>query len=156
MRGRSISLLSLALLFAAAPAAGAQDAPASNPATQQLTPGAAAAQASGGGGGGGADIIMPHITDARYVYYPCYHRENGETHLECKLKLPQWEPLHIGGLTIDLSPTKHVVMMLIASLLLIAIMWWAARDHARDHASGKAPRGAANAIEAMKIGRAHV
>ena len=97
-----------------------------------------------------ADIIMPHITDAHHMEVPCIKFRGGSvTQLACELHLPQWEPIHIGGLTIDLSPTKHVVMMLVVAVLLVIVMFIAARDHARDHAAGKAPRGAANIIEAM-------
>ena len=90
------------------------------------------------------DIIMPHITDSRHFEVPCFN-----SHAACIIHLPQWKPIHIGGVTIDMSPTKHVVMMLFASALLILIMFIAARDHARDHAKGKGPKGAANVIEAM-------
>ena len=31
------------------------------------------------------------------------------------LHLPRWDPLHIGSLAIDLSPTKHLVYMLLAA-----------------------------------------
>ena len=36
-------------------------------------------------------------------------------------------PLHIGALTIDLSPTKHVVYLAIAAALVALTMIWTAR-----------------------------
>ena len=130
----AVLLLSIA---AAAPASAAQEhgAPAAAPAAP-VDSAAAAPNA--------ADLIMTHITDAKHFEVPCPN-----SHLACVVHLPTWKPIHIGGLTIDLSPTKHVVMLLVVALLLVAVMWIAARDHARDHAKGRAPHGAANIIEAM-------
>ncbi len=92
------------------------------------------------------DIITPHITDSRHVEYPCL--SNG---LVCEAELPQWAPIHLGGLTIDLSPTKHVVMMLLAAVLCCAVLITAARAHGRHtHAVGR-PRGFAAGIEAVVL-----
>ena len=68
-----------------------------------------------------------------------------------EVALPQWAPIHVGGLTIDLSPTKHVVMMLIASALACLVLIGAARAHKRhSHAAGH-PKGFAAGIEAMVL-----
>ena len=32
--------------------------------------------------------------------------------------LPRWEPIHLGGIALDLSPTKHLVYMLLAAIIL--------------------------------------
>ena len=53
------------------------------------------------------DIITPHITDSHHLEYPCF-----KPGFACELELPQWAPVHIGPLTLDLSPTKHIVMEL--------------------------------------------
>lgn len=92
------------------------------------------------------DIITPHITDSHHLEYPCL-----KPGFACELELPQWGPVHIGPLTLDLSPTKHVVMMLIAAALCLVTLLWAARSHARQSAAGKAPRGPANGIEALVL-----
>ena len=43
----------------------------------------------------------------------------------------------IGGLTVDLSPTKHVVMLLLAAVLCCVVLITAARAHQRHvHAPG--------------------
>ncbi len=34
------------------------------------------------------------------------------------IHLPRWEPIHIGGFAIDLSPTKHLVFMLVSAILV--------------------------------------
>lgn len=67
-----------------------------------------------------------------------------------KIQLPHFEPLHLGPLTVDLSPTKHVVFLLLAALLCLAVfipIGRAMRKKYRD----QAPSGLANAVEAMVI-----
>ncbi len=85
------------------------------------------------------DMIMHHVTDSHVWEAPW-----GIVHL------PRWQPFHVGGLTVDLSPTKHVVMMLIAAVLLCLIMIWTAQ-RAHPPARERAPRGFANMIEAFVI-----
>lgn len=90
------------------------------------------------------DIITPHITDGNHMEVPWilppFFKE---------ITLPTWEPIHLGPLTLDLSPTKHVVMLFIGASLLILVMVLAARAHKRAAAAGKAPAGGPNALEAM-------
>src|SRR5688572_28267208 len=101
------------------------------------------------------DIITPHITDSHHLEYPCF-----EEGFACHVELPHWDPIHIGGLTLDLSPTKHVVMLLLAATLCLITLLLAARAHKRQHATGGSSRGFANGIEALvlyirqEIGRA--
>jgi len=101
----------------------------------------------GGHGAAGGDIIMPHITDSRHLelpFVPCGR-------LACEVELPHFAPVHLGGLTVDLSPTKHVVMLLVASLLCAATLLTAAAAHRRhSHAVGR-PRGFAAGIEAVVL-----
>ena len=102
------------------------------------------------------DIITPHITDSYHLEVPywkppfaqevCIGRKVSEE--EC---LPLWAPVHIGGRTIQLSPTKHVVFMLIAAFLCIVILVGAARAHGRQTQAIGRPRGAATGIEAMVL-----
>ena len=89
------------------------------------------------------DIITPHITDAHSIDYPCL-----KSGFVCELQLPRWNPIHIGNVAIDLSPTKHVVMLWLAAAICIVLMLMAARAHRRSEAEGKAPKGLANGIEA--------
>lgn len=64
--------------------------------------------------------------------------------------LPQWPPLEVGPLVLDLSPTKHVVFMLLAALLCAAILIPVARITARRYVT-RAPRGFTNAVEAFVL-----
>ena len=88
------------------------------------------------------EMIMHHVTDSRVMEVPFV----GPVHL------PRWQPLHLGSVVVDLSPTKHVVMMLLAAVLLCIIMIWTAQaTHGRGRAREHAPRGLANMLEAFVI-----
>ena len=94
-----------------------------------------------------ADYITPHITDSNCIEYPGFPKF-WEPH---EYALPRWAPIHIGKVAIYLSPTKHVVMLLVAALLCCVILIGAARAHARHtHAVGR-PKGFAAGIEAMVL-----
>ena len=92
------------------------------------------------------DIITPHITDSHHLEYPCL-----EEGFACHVELPHWDPIHIGSLTIDLSPTKHVVMLLVAATLCLVTLLLAARAHKRQHVTGGSSKGFANGIEALVL-----
>ncbi len=62
--------------------------------------------------------------------------------------LPQWEPVHLGPLTLNFSPTKHVVFMWLAALVCLAVFIPIGRAMKGKYTS-KAPSGLANAMEAM-------
>jgi F-type H+-transporting ATPase subunit a len=103
------------------------------------------------------DIITPHITDSYELEIPWFnshfakevcigrHLENGE----CG---PLWDPIgHIGPFEVNLSPTKHVVFLLLAALISILLLVGAASAHKRHtHAAGH-PKGFAAGIEAMVL-----
>ena len=102
------------------------------------------------------DIITPHITDGYHLEIPyflppfykevCIGRHVGEHGCE-----PLWQPFHIGSFEVNLSPTKHVVMLLLAALIVTALLVGAARAHVRHtHAIGR-PKGFASAIEATVL-----
>ena len=68
-----------------------------------------------------------------------------------KIELPQWQPMHIGKFAIDLSPTRHVVFMLLAAAIVLVVMLVAGRGLARARRENRAPRGFANAMEALVL-----
>ncbi|MDE3152155.1 MAG: F0F1 ATP synthase subunit A [Gemmatimonadota bacterium] len=92
---------------------------------------------------GPADLIMPHITDARTMEVPCFNRD-----WSCEVRLPSW-PVHIGSTTIDLGPTKHVVFMMLAALLCFLFLYSAARAHVRATGEDGHPRGFAAGLESV-------
>ncbi len=64
--------------------------------------------------------------------------------------LPQWQPIHVGALELDFSPTKHVVFLLVAAILLLTIFIPIGRAM-RDRYATSAPKGLANAMEALVV-----
>ena len=54
--------------------------------------------------------------------------------------LPRWEPIHIGGIALDLSPTKHLVYMLLAAIIVALVFLLSARTIAREQARGRLKR----------------
>ncbi len=94
----------------------------------------------------GKDFITPHITDSHHLEYPCL-----DTGWVCSYELPRWDPIHIGSFALDISPTKHVVMLWIAAILCIATMLLALRGHKQKTEGGRAPKGVANGLEALVL-----
>ena len=92
------------------------------------------------------DFITPHITDAHSLDYPCFH-----TGFVCEYELPRWDPIHIGRFAIDISPTRHVVMLWIAAFLCVVTTLIALRAHNRRTREGKAPKGFGNGLEAVVL-----
>jgi F-type H+-transporting ATPase subunit a len=92
-------------------------------------------------GGGGPDIggmLMHHLVDAPYLELP----------LVGEVSLPHWAPIHFGPLTIDLSPTKHVVFLCLAALIVALLFIGMARTVTKKYRD-QAPSGMANALEAI-------
>jgi F-type H+-transporting ATPase subunit a len=66
-------------------------------------------------------------------------------------QLPRFAPIHVGGLTVDLSPTKHLVFMLLAATLVGLIFVGSARAIAASQARGRPAKGFAGAMEATAL-----
>lgn len=90
-------------------------------------------------------MIMHHTSDAHEIALEWPWGGESVVHL------PQWAPIHIGGMAIDVSPTKHVVFMLLAATLVWATMFVAGRVLTRQRAAGRPPRGMASMVEAMVL-----
>lgn len=65
--------------------------------------------------------------------------------------LPQFPPVHIGNVAIDLSPTKHTVFMVFAALVIGLVFLLVARAVGRAQREGRPPKGFAGAMEAMAL-----
>lgn len=92
------------------------------------------------------DIITPHITDSHHLELPYW-----KSPYFYEIELPRWAPVHVGGVTVDLSPTKHVVMLLFAAFLCMVTLLTAAAAHARHTDRTGVPSGFAGGIEAMVL-----
>ncbi len=160
----TIRHLLLALTLAAAPLAAQapERAPEHAPASPTQALDASASHAAGvpsaepqhgaaEGAGCGAhdpnDIITPHITDSHCLEVPSFPRF-WEPH---EIELPRWAPIQLGSVAIDISPTKHVVMLLLAAVLCCVMLIGAARSHTRHARNDTRPGGFAGGIEAMVL-----
>jgi len=122
------------------------DSAVSHAASRESQGAPAAGAGHGAEGGEDADIITPHITDSHHLEIPSFRPP-----FVTEVELPHWHPVTIGGLTLDLSPTKHVVMLLLAATLCAVVLITAAVAHRRHtHQVGR-PKGFAAGIEAMVL-----
>ena len=65
-----------------------------------------------------------------------------------EIHLPQFPPVHIGGIAIDFSLTKHIVMIWFAMMLLLIFVRLAMRSYRK---SALVPSGLANALEVIVV-----
>jgi F-type H+-transporting ATPase subunit a len=87
------------------------------------------------------EMVMHHTADAYSVGIEPFFTIHWE----------RWPDLHLGPLTVNVTPTKHVVFLVIAALLVFVTMWAAGRSLERQRAHQRAPTGFANAIEAIVV-----
>ncbi len=67
------------------------------------------------------------------------------------IPLPQWKPIQVGSVEIDMSPSKHLVFLWISTLLTLVTVWTAARQTSRRDQADKAPRGFLNFFETFYV-----
>jgi F-type H+-transporting ATPase subunit a len=94
-------------------------------------------QAAGDGGFNLSEMLLGKVSDASYIEIAGY-----------KLQLPQWDPIQIGAVAIDMSPSKNVVFLLIAAALLVLTFMVVGRSYQRL-AVDEAPSGFTNAMEGL-------
>ncbi|MCH7933372.1 MAG: F0F1 ATP synthase subunit A [Gemmatimonadetes bacterium] len=87
------------------------------------------------------DFIQHHIGDATEIEFMGGH---------WSLEALSIDPIQIGSLTIDLSPTRQTLVMMVVALLMLAIFIPLAGT-LRKRGKEKAPTGFANAMEAMIV-----
>lgn len=131
----AVAFLALGLALAAPAAAQEHDAPAV-PAEAVHAPEAEAAH-----GASDQIDIMHHIGNSRELELPFV----GVVHL------PQFPPLRLGGLVIDLSLTKHTVFLLLSALIVALVFLGTARGVRRAAAQGRPAKGFAGAMEAWAL-----
>lgn len=76
--------------------------------------------------------LLHHIKDSRVIEYPFGHFE-----------LPQFPPVNVFGIQIDLSVTKHVFFLWVAALIVLVFTVYAARKNSKT----KVPKGIGNLVE---------
>lgn len=88
------------------------------------------------------ELIMHHTADAYALdFEPLFSVHWGKF-------LPD---LHLGPITMNLTPTKHVVFMVLTALLVFLSMWATGRALERQRAHEHAPKGLANMMEAFVL-----
>jgi F-type H+-transporting ATPase subunit a len=60
-------------------------------------------------------------------------------------------PVHVGGIAIDFSPTKHLVFMLLSAIIVTLVFALSARSIAQAQAAGRPAKGFAGAMEATAL-----
>ncbi len=91
-------------------------------------------------------MILERTGDAHEVEVPF-----GEWLHLGPIHLPTGWYVHLGGVTIDVSPTRDVVFMVLAAALVFVTMWLAGRALRRQRAAGAAPGGLAGAVEFLVL-----
>jgi F-type H+-transporting ATPase subunit a len=94
-----------------------------------------------------ADIIMPHLVDSKHMEVPWICSWD---HWGAELTLPTWN-VHIGSMTVDVGPTKHVVFLLLAATLSGLFLILAARAHERSTRAIGHPTGAPAVLEVVML-----
>lgn len=142
---RLARLVGMAVLLAAGyglPAAplAAQEHGQEHETTQEVARGLVAPQSQHEANQSQIDIVH-HIGNAHEVELPFFGVYN----------LPHFPPIHVGNVVIDLSPTKHLVFMVLAAILVTLVFVLSARAIARAQAEGRPAKGFAGAMEAMAL-----
>jgi F-type H+-transporting ATPase subunit a len=129
-----------------------QHAPAADPhapaAAGHAAPDAHAADAGGHGGGHSATLpetMMHHVANGTVMELPGFC--DGGFKWNCEIDLVKatgggWK-IHVGQTTIDMTPSKHVVMMLLSAVILSVLLITAARKRSL------VPRGFYNFVELL-------
>src|SRR5947199_7285810 len=90
--------------------------------------------------------IVHHLGNSHTLeipsFRPPYYKE---------VELPQFTPFRVGRLQIDLSPTRHVVFLVLAAVLVGFLFLYTSRAVARAHAQGRPRRGLPAAMDARAL-----
>ena len=87
------------------------------------------------------EMVMHHTADAYAVAFEPFFT----------ISWHRWPDIHLGSMAINLTPTKHVVFLVLAAVLVFLTMWTAGRALKKQQAGQNAPRGFAAAIEGLVI-----
>jgi F-type H+-transporting ATPase subunit a len=90
--------------------------------------------------------IAHHIGNSHEIETPF-----GVIHLPDNWKVPLGTDSHGQPRYLDLSPTKHLVFLLLSAVLVTLVLILSGRAVARAQAGGKPPRGFSGAMEAMVL-----
>jgi F-type H+-transporting ATPase subunit a len=84
---------------------------------------------------------------ARAIFTKLFEHVQNSHHIDLEpfghVELPHFPPITIGGITVDLSITKHVVFLWVAAIIVSSVVIAAARSNVKN----PVPRGLGNMIE---------
>lgn len=110
----------------------------------------AAAPAGHGGDAAGHEeslgaVMMHHVADGYVIEYPgfCHDGFAWNCHVDLKEIFGDALLFHVGGVKIDMTPTKHVVVMWIATALLLLVVFSGLKR------KSLVPRGLYNFVEML-------
>ncbi len=92
------------------------------------------------------EVILHHTADSWTIELHPFESLPLQT-----IHLPRFPDIHVFGQTINLSPTKHVVFMILVAALVFFVMWLTGRMLKKQRAGERAPRGFAAAMEAFVL-----
>jgi F-type H+-transporting ATPase subunit a len=84
-----------------------------------------------------AGWILDYVTNKNYIEFKPFG----------KIMLPQFEPIEFLGLSIDLSPTKYVVYLWVAALIVFVLLTLVGRKYRKSYI----PQGFTNFIEVFVL-----
>jgi F-type H+-transporting ATPase subunit a len=91
------------------------------------------------------EIVLHHTTDDTSIGFDGVFGNRLVYHWE------KWPDVHLGSLTVNLTPTKHTIFMVFAAVLVFITMRAAGRALNRQRAGHHAPTGFAAAIEGLVL-----
>jgi len=94
----------------------------------------------------GSIDIMHHIGNASVIELPYW-----KPPYSYPVSLPQFEPVQVGPVLLDLSLTKHAMFLMLAAAVVALVFVLSARAVARAQGAGQPTRGFAGAMEAMVL-----
>ncbi|HTY37575.1 MAG TPA: F0F1 ATP synthase subunit A [Bacteroidota bacterium] len=95
-----------------------------------------------------ADSLAHHAEGFEFGHLLEHMRNSQELDLPWgHVELPQFPPVQIGGLTIDLSISKHVFFLLVAACIVIVLTVYAARKNRKSIV----PKGVGNLLEVLIV-----
>ncbi len=87
------------------------------------------------------EIVLHHTSDAYAIDFEPFGT----------ISWHKWPDVHLGSLTLNLTPTKHVVFMILAAVLVLLVMWITKRGLIKQRAHQQAPTGFAGFMEQMVL-----
>jgi F-type H+-transporting ATPase subunit a len=91
------------------------------------------------------EIVLHHASDSYEIGFDGVFNNRFVWHWQ------KWPDIHLGRLTVNLTPTKHTIFMLLAAVLVFVTMRLAGRALARQQAGERAPKGFAAGIEGLVL-----